>query len=95
MVDQDIYCQDDQSDEEKPIQPASTDVLNPSKAKFNKYLEEIRQRDAVSGTFGEGNTFNFGSVHKVDEACTIENVDVMQDYSCVLTLEDINYNQLS
>jgi hypothetical protein len=73
-------------------------VLNPSKAKFDKFLEDIRQREAasISGTFGEGPaSFNFGTFFKVDENCEIKNVQVMHDLSCVLVLEDIAYNQLS
>jgi hypothetical protein len=37
------------------------DALPPSKAKFDKYLEEIRQKEQnVAGTFGEGTlAFNF------------------------------------
>ena len=103
LKNQDLYCVDDGSDDDmKPIQDENENepkVFNPSKAKFNKYLEEIRLRELkqtgqpVSGTFGDGgNTFNFVSLHKVDPACSFENMEVMQDYSCVLTLEDVNYN---
>lgn len=50
----------------------------------------------VSGTFGDGPTaFNFGTLHKVDPSCSIKDVNVLDDYSCVLVLEDISYNQLS
>ena len=68
-------------------------VVNPSKAKFNKYLEDIRQREArasksnpqISGTFGEGgNAFNFVNLHSVDTNCELSNVTVLSDYSCTL-----------
>lgn len=50
----------------------------------------------ISGTFGDGPTsFNFGTLHKVDPCCSVMNVGVLHDYSCVLVMEDISYNQLS
>ena len=73
-------------------------VLNASKAKFDKFLEDIRLREAadgVPGTFGDGtNTFNFGQFHQVDSNCELKGVSVMHDFSCVLIQEDISYNNL-
>ena len=51
------------------------------------------------GTFGEGPDnfvmdqpdFNI----PVDKSCQIENVAVLEDYSCELILQDVDYNQLS
>ena len=85
-----------QHQESKVEQEEEQQVLNPSKAKFNKYLEDIKQREQqISGTFGEGqNQFEFVSKHKVDEAINLENVTVFQDHSAILTQEDINYNQI-
>ena len=38
---------------------------------------------------------NFDAVKiKVDRACKMENVTVMQDYSCVLTNQDVAYNNM-
>lgn len=77
--------QDDQVDLEEP--------LNPSKQKFSKYIEDQRQ---ISGTFGEGtNQFQIENRIKVDAACSLENMAVFQDYSCVLTNQDISYNMIS
>jgi hypothetical protein len=68
-----------------------------SKVKIAKYLEEQEQKpEAITGTFGPGaDTFNFKSTCEVDKACDLNKVAVLQDYSCTLTLEDINYNQVS
>lgn len=57
---------------------------------------ESKQKGSLPGTFGEGaNQFSFATVHKVDPACRINDVEVMQDYSVTLSLEDVNYNQIS
>ena len=58
---------------------------------MTKYLEDIKLKEdgEIAGTFGDGlNSFNFGAahIHKVDPCCTFENVGVLEDYSCILTL---------
>ena len=58
---------------------------------MTKYIEDQKQKEGgdISGTFGDGiNSFNFSAsnIHKVDPYCTFENVGVLQDYSCILTL---------
>jgi hypothetical protein len=63
-LDENIYCQSEKDDEEQDLnQEDEQMVLNPSKTKFNKFLEDIRQREIqnnVAGTFGEGdNGFTF------------------------------------
>lgn len=75
--DEDIYGHSDNepNDDNQPIvDDEEPQVLNPSKAKFDKFLEDIRLREIqISGTFGDGqNTFNFGgSVFKVDPYCKL------------------------
>ena len=63
---EDIYCAEEKSDDDLEPEAGVQEVLNPSKAKFNKFLEDIRLREAtqgnqVPGTLGEGaNGFDFG-----------------------------------
>lgn len=47
VQDKDIYCQSDHSDREMPEENGENngieaEILNPSKVKMHKYLEEIR-----------------------------------------------------
>ena len=76
-----------------PAEEEDLKALNPSKTKFNQYLEDIRKKEQnqggeIPGTFGDGsNAFNFtSSVHTVDPTCTFDNVSVLEDYSSTLTL---------
>jgi len=62
-----------------------------------KKRESTQTGGEIPGTFGDGaNAFDFNATrHQVDPACTFANVTVLQDYSCVLALHDIDYNQIS
>ena len=70
-----------------------------SKAKAEKYLDEERQKqENIAGTFGDGSlAFNFeGPKIKVDKDCKMKkNFSVFQDYSCVLSKEDVEYSMIS
>ena len=95
-----LYRQSDDSDSDgaaEERQRKQAMQARDSKVKIQKYLDDQEMAaGGVSGTFGNGaDTFNIVNVVKVDQACDLNNVQVSGDYSCILALEDINYNQVS
>lgn len=53
-------------------------VIQPSKAKFDKFKEEVKQREATAMR-------NIIPQFKVDSECEVKDVVVFGDYSCKLT----------
>ena len=73
-------------------------AINPSKSKYDQYLEEIKQRESKKKN-NESNDDNENIkkvkiIMPVDRDCKIKNVRVFEDYSVSLIQTDITYGVL-
>jgi len=69
-----IYAED--SDDESPVKQVDDEVILPSKAKYDKFVEEAKQREILH----RPKHLNI----EVDRQCEIEDVHVYEDYSVTL-----------
>jgi hypothetical protein len=59
-----------------PVKQADDEVILPSKSKFDKFVEEVKQREVLH----RPKHLNI----EVDKQCEIEDVHVFEDYSVTL-----------
>lgn len=67
---------------------SETNVIQPSKVKFDRFKEEVKQRETTA-------MLNIAPQFKVDSQCELKEVTVFQDYSCRLTRQDLELTATS
>ena len=78
-----------EEEEEDDVESQHTqEVIQPSKSKFDKFKEEVKKRE------NEGQERIFAKVN-VDKDCELKEVQVFEDYTVKLILQDLEYSSIS
>lgn len=79
---------EDKENQRPSVSNHERNVIQPSKAKFDKFKEEVKQRETTAMQ-------NLAPQFKVDNQCELKDVTVFQDYSCRLTRQDLELTATS
>ena len=83
-----VEDEDDGEDDIENDKENHVNVIQPSKAKFDRFKEEVKQRETTA-------MLNLTPQFKVDSQCELKDVIVFQDYSCKLSRQDLELTATS